>query len=96
MSEFGRTLKENGNGGTDHGHGNVMWLLGGSINGGKIYGEWLGLKSSVLHQQRDLPITTDFRLPISTILRQHLGISNRSLAEVFPGYEYSEKFDFFS
>ena len=87
MSEFGRTVNENGNNGTDHGHGNVMWLLGGSIDGGKIYGEWKGLAESVLYQRRDLPVTTDFREAIASILTQHMSISTASVQEIFPGYQ---------
>ena len=87
MSEFGRTVKENGNRGTDHGHGNVLWLLGGGIRGGKVYGEWQGLNESTLYQKRDLPVTTDFREAIATILTQHMQISNSSLRKVFPGYQ---------
>jgi len=84
ISEFGRTLHENGNGGTDHGHGNVMWVLGGNIRGGKIYGEWPGLASSDLYQNRDLAVTTDFRSAIATILERHLRLSDHQLNTVFP------------
>lgn len=87
MSEFGRTVKENGNRGTDHGHGNVLWLLGGGIRGGKIHGEWQGLSESILYQERDLPITTDFREAIATILTQHMQIPNSNLGKIFPGYQ---------
>ena len=87
MSEFGRTVKENGNRGTDHGHGNVLWLLGGGIRGGKVYGEWQGLSESILYQKRDLPVTTDFREAIATILTQHMQISNSNLVKIFPGYQ---------
>ena len=61
MSEFGRTVKENGNRGTDHGHGNAMLILGGNVKGGKVYGKWPGLERDQLYQGRDLAITTDFR-----------------------------------
>ena len=61
MSEFGRTVKENGNRGTDHGHGNAMLILGGNVKGGKVYGKWPGLENEQLYQGRDLAITTDFR-----------------------------------
>ena len=94
MSEFGRTVKENGNRGTDHGHGNVMWLLGGKVRGGKVYGEWNGLEQSALHENRDLPVTTDFRQPISTILQQRLGISDSSLNSIFPDYKSTNTIDF--
>ncbi|MDJ0651279.1 MAG: DUF1501 domain-containing protein [Xenococcaceae cyanobacterium MO_188.B19] len=87
ISEFGRTVKENGNGGTDHGHGNVMWLLGGGINGGKIYHQWQGLGESELYQGRDLPVEIDFRNAIAEIMKQHLSISNQDLAYIFPQYK---------
>ena len=94
ISEFGRTVKENGNKGTDHGYGNVMFLLGGAIKGKKIYTEWSGLNSSVLYENRDLPVTTDFREPLSIILQQHLSISNDSLNRVFPDFKIGNKVDF--
>lgn len=84
ISEFGRTVHENGNGGTDHGHGNVMWVMGGDVNGGKVYGEWPGLASEHLYQGRDLAITTDFRTAIGTVVERHLGLSDPSLQTVFP------------
>lgn len=84
MSEFGRTFRENGNAGTDHGHGNVMWLLGGKVNGGKVYGEWPGLSDDQLYQNRDLAITTDFRQVIATVLTRHLRLSDKQLGQVFP------------
>ena len=86
MSEFGRTVQENGNGGTDHGHGNVMWVLGGGVRGGQVYGEWPGLDESELFQKRDLAVTTDFRNVISSILEQHIGFNRSQIAQVFPGY----------
>ncbi len=85
MSEFGRTVKENGNGGTDHGHGNVMWVLGGDVRGGQVYGEWPGLDESELYQKRDLAVTTDFRDAIATVLEGHLGVNQNQLAQIFPG-----------
>jgi uncharacterized protein (DUF1501 family) len=84
ISEFGRTVHENGNGGTDHGHGNVMWVMGGPINGGKVYGEWPGLSTSRLYQQRDLAITTDFRTGIGTVVERHMGFSDKNLQAIFP------------
>ena len=84
MSEFGRTFRENGNAGTDHGHGNVMWLLGGKVNGGKVYGEWPGLADNQLYQNRDLAITTDFRQVTATVLTRHLRLPDATLARVFP------------
>jgi len=85
MSEFGRTARENGNRGTDHGHANVMFVLGGPVKGGKVYGRWPGLDQSQLYEGRDLALTTDFRQVIGESVVQHLG--NKNLAEVFPGYE---------
>ena len=84
MSEFGRTVKENGNRGTDHGHANFMLLLGGGVKGGKVYGKWPGLDSSHLYENRDLAVTTDFRDVFAEILEKRAGIKN--LAPVFPGY----------
>jgi uncharacterized protein (DUF1501 family) len=84
VSEFGRTAAENGNGGTDHGHGNVMWLMGGRIAGGKIHGAWPGLDDSALHQQRDLAITTDFRTVLAQICERHLRLPDARLDAVFP------------
>jgi uncharacterized protein (DUF1501 family) len=86
MSEFGRTAKENGNGGTDHGHGNVMWLLGGATKGGKVYGQWPGLAPEQLYQGRDLNVTTDFREPIAKILTNHLGLNTASSAKILPNF----------
>jgi uncharacterized protein (DUF1501 family) len=89
MSEFGRTAKENGNGGTDHGHGNAMWLLGGNTTGGKVYGQWPGLAPEQLYQGRDLNVTTDFREPIAKILTNHLGLSASSTAKILPKFSSS-------
>jgi uncharacterized protein (DUF1501 family) len=85
MSEFGRTAKENGARGTDHGHANVMFALGGGIKGGKIYGDWPGLEREQLYEERDLGVTTDFREVLGELVTRHMG--NPRLAEVFPGYE---------
>ncbi len=85
MSEFGRTVRENGNGGTDHGHGNVMWLLGGAVGGGKVYGSWPGLGGQDLYQGRDLAVTTDFRHVAAQVLQRHLGLPDAHLERVFPG-----------
>src|ERR1700693_428043 len=89
MSEFGRTVKENGNRGTDHGHANVMLLLGGGVKGGRVYGKWPGLDSSRLYENRDLAVTTDFRDVFAEILARRMAIGN--LAPVFPGYALDEK-----
>jgi uncharacterized protein (DUF1501 family) len=84
MSEFGRTVKQNGNNGTDHGHGNVMWLLGGPVNGGKVYADWRGLEASQLHEGRDVPVTTDFRWVLAQIAERHLRLPDSHLQHVFP------------
>ena len=85
MSEFGRTARENGNRGTDHGHANVMFVMGGTVKGGKVYGRWPGLDQSQLYEGRDLAVTTDFRRVLGEAVYQHLG--NKSLDAVFPGFE---------
>ncbi len=85
MSEFGRTVEENGNGGTDHGHGSMMMVLGGPIAGGKVYGNWPGLEKEQLFEGRDLAVTTDFRTVLSELVRGHLGQSD--LSSVFPGFK---------
>jgi uncharacterized protein (DUF1501 family) len=85
MSEFGRTARENGNRGTDHGHANVMFVLGGPVKGGRIYGRWLGLDQSHLYEGRDLAVTTDFRMVLSEVVSRYLG--NKDLRAVFPGFE---------
>ena len=85
MSEFGRTARENGNRGTDHGHANVMFVLGGPVKGGKVYGRWPGLDQSQLYEGRDLALTTDFRQVLGEAVARHMG--NKNLAVVFPGYE---------
>ncbi len=91
MSEFGRTARENGNRGTDHGHANVMFVMGGAIRGGKVYGAWPGLATEQLYEGRDLALTTDFRTVLGELVKTHLG--NRDLTGVFPGYAASrEKF----
>ncbi len=87
LSEFGRTVHENGNGGTDHGHGNVMWVMGGNVKGGKIYGKWDGLASDRLYEGRDVPITTDFRDVIGSVLDRHMGLDPTQLSQIFPNYK---------
>ncbi|HEY2382451.1 MAG TPA: DUF1501 domain-containing protein [Terriglobia bacterium] len=84
MSEFGRTVKEDGNNGTDHGHGNVMMVLGGPVRGGHIYGRWPGLAPDQLYENRDLAVTTDFRDVLGELVQKHLG---QSTDKVFPGYK---------
>src|ERR1700684_846516 len=85
MSEFGRTARENGNRGTDQGHANVMFVLGGPVKGGRVYGRWPGLDQSQLYEGRDLALTTDFRQVLGEAVARHLG--NKNLNEVFPGYD---------
>jgi len=87
MSEFGRTVKENGNTGTDHGHGDVMFVLGGPVRGGSIYGRWPGLEPEQLYEQRDLAVTTDFRDVLGELVQAHLGLG---VDQVFPGYTPGE------
>ncbi len=84
MSEFGRTARENGNRGTDHGHANVMFVFGGGVQGGKVYGDWPGLAEEQLYEGRDLNLTTDFRDVLGELVVRHMG--NPQLASVFPGY----------
>jgi len=85
MSEFGRTAKENGNRGTDHGHANCMFVLGGDVKGGRVYGNWPGLNDHQLNEGRDLALTTDFRSVVGEILARHLGV--KDLGPVFPGFD---------
>jgi uncharacterized protein (DUF1501 family) len=92
MSEFGRTAHENGNRGTDHGHANVMFVLGGPVKGGKMYGRWPGLQPGQLYEGRDLAVTTDFRQVLGEAVANHLG--NPQIAKVFPGFEKSSPKDF--
>jgi uncharacterized protein (DUF1501 family) len=92
MSEFGRTVRENGNRGTDHGHANVMFVLGGSVKGGRVYGRWPGLQQDHLYEGRDLAVTTDFRQVLSESVYRHLG--NKELEKVFPGFEKNSPRDF--
>jgi len=84
MSEFGRTARENGSRGTDHGHGNAMLVLGNSVKGGKVYGDWKGLRSDQLNEGRDLAVTTDFRDVFAEVANKHLGA--KDLSKIFPHY----------
>src|SRR5262249_44702521 len=84
MSEFGRTAHENGNRGTDHGHANCMFVMGGDVAGGKVYGEWPGLETEQLNEERDLALTTDFRTVLAELITRHLG--DNKLETVFPGF----------
>jgi uncharacterized protein (DUF1501 family) len=87
MSEFGRTARENGNRGTDHGHANAMLVVGGTTRGGRVYGDWPGLAADKLYEGRDLALTTDFRDVFGEVARKHLGAAD--LARVFPRYAAS-------
>jgi uncharacterized protein (DUF1501 family) len=88
MSEFGRAVNENGNRGTDHGHGNAMMVIGGNVRGGRVYGMWPGLAVDKRYEGRDLAVTTDFRDVFGEIVARHLGVSNPSA--IFPGYHVQE------
>lgn len=88
MSEFGRTVRENGNRGTDHGHANAMFVIGNSVRGGRVYGKWPGLKNDLLHEGRDLALTTDFRDVFAEVAKRHLPTAKLPL--IFPGYPISE------
>lgn len=84
ISEFGRTIAQNGNAGTDHGHGNVIWLMGGPVAGGKVHGDWPGVENAALFEGRDLPVTTDYRTVLAQICERHLRLSDADLSLVFP------------
>jgi uncharacterized protein (DUF1501 family) len=84
LTEFGRTVRENGNRGTDHGHGSVALVLGGGVRGGRVHGRWPGLGPSSLYEGRDLAVTTDFRDLLGELLTRHMGASD--LRAVFPGH----------
>jgi len=84
MSEFGRTVRENGNRGTDHGHGNAMFVLGGRASGGRVHGRWPGLRPEQLFEGRDLAVTTDFRSLFAEVATRHLGVP--ITAPLFPGF----------
>jgi uncharacterized protein (DUF1501 family) len=92
MSEFGRAVTENGNRGTDHGHGNAMMILGGPVRGGKVYGRWPGLAREQRFEGRDLSVTTDFRAVFSEVVREHLGLD--SSAAIFPGFSGKQTLGF--
>ncbi len=87
MSEFGRTVAQNGNNGTDHGHGNVTWLMGGGVQGGKVYSRWPGLNPNNLWEERDLAVTTDFRSIIGTVMNRHFGLDDNTIRRVIADYQ---------
>jgi uncharacterized protein (DUF1501 family) len=89
MSEFGRTAHENGTGGTDHGHANAMFVLGGQVKGGKVYGKWPGLDNDQLNEGRDLALTTDYRQVLGEVVTHSLGAENLDL--VFPGAQINPR-----
>ena len=90
-SEFGRTVAENGNSGSDHGYGNALWLLGGSLKGQQMYGTWPGLSEEQQHKSRDLAITTDTRDVLMSLLSQHFSLNANALAQVFPNHQQKSK-----
>jgi uncharacterized protein (DUF1501 family) len=89
MSEFGRMAKENGNGGTDHGHAGALFVIGGDVKGGKVYGKWPGLQPEQLYEGRDLALTTDFRAVFAEVAGRHLGATR--LDAIFPGFAGSSR-----
>jgi uncharacterized protein (DUF1501 family) len=93
MSEFGRAVTENGNRGTDHGHGNAMMIISGQhVRGGKVYGRWPGLAPEQRYERRDLAVTTDFRSVFGEVVRGHLGVTDTSA--IFPGFTASQPLGF--
>jgi uncharacterized protein (DUF1501 family) len=88
MSEFGRTARENGTGGTDHGHANAMFVLGANVKGGRVYGRWPGLAHEQLNEGRDLALTTDYRQVLGEVVSRTLGAENLGL--VFPGAKLTQ------
>jgi uncharacterized protein (DUF1501 family) len=86
LSEFGRTAHENGNGGTDHGYGNAVWLLGGRVAGGSVHGRWTGLEQAARHEGRELDISTDLRAVVAGVAAAHLGLRDGALQALLPDY----------
>jgi uncharacterized protein (DUF1501 family) len=84
MSEFGRTFHENGTRGTDHGHGSALWLLGGAVRGGRVWGEQSDLTPQTLHQKRDLPVLNEYRAMLGGLFQRMYGLDAEALARVFP------------
>ena len=92
-SEFGRTCAENGTRGTDHGHGNVMWLMGNAVQGGQWHGQWSGLAKNQLNEGRDLPVHHDFRLILSMAIQRSLGLTKNQTTQVFSGFHVDQGLD---
>ena len=94
MTEFGRTNSENGNRGTDHGHGSVMFVIGGKVKGGKVYGDWTTLAPGKTYQNRDLEVTTDFRTVMNELLYGHMKL--HPSRELFKGFEDEKQLGLFA
>ena len=92
-SEFGRTSAENGTRGTDHGHGNAMWIMGNKVNGGRMHGGWTGLAQGNLHENRDLPVHNDFRGVFAQVLRSTQGLTAADIDTLFPGFAWDRSLD---
>jgi uncharacterized protein (DUF1501 family) len=92
-SEFGRTSAENGTRGTDHGHGNALWLLGNRVVGGRWHGQWSGLAQGNLHEGRDLPVHHDFRGVFAQVLRSAQGLAHADIDRLFPGFAWDNALD---
>jgi uncharacterized protein (DUF1501 family) len=84
LSEFGRTFRENGNGGTDHGHGSIYWVMGGAVRGGRVAGPQLALKEPALFENRDLPVLTDYRSLLGGLFQGLYGLSHERVSAIFP------------
>jgi uncharacterized protein (DUF1501 family) len=95
MSEFGRAVAENGSRGTDHGHGNAMFVIGGNVRGGEVYGKWPGLGVNDRYDGRDLAVTTDFRVVFNEVLSKHLVMKPSALQQVFPGFAQTRSLTLF-
>jgi uncharacterized protein (DUF1501 family) len=90
ISEFGRTFRENGDRGTDHGHGSVYWVMGGSVNGGRIHGEQIKVEQPTLFQNRDYPVLTDYRAMFAGLFNRMYGLDAASVQRIFPGVRPAE------
>ena len=93
LSEFGRTSAENGTRGTDHGHGNALWVMGNGVQGGRWHGQWQGLAQPHLHEGRDLPVHHDFRAVLAQVLHRNQGLDHAALQGLFPGYAWDPALD---